>query len=210
MRDTLIPSSCRKPKNNSSSRAASGLKVLQLLERQPSALHRVDVICRIVGVGPALSARKRMCASPETQIRFPPPVLQVVPRFESWLGPVGNLVMVVSRYSRKRSVPIRKIPPSHLARERHPHCNVSRPSTARYPSRLFSSTSRMYTEICSGASASETAERVVPTFAGLQWQTGNQIEANVHDAGTSQNRHSAIDIGLPVDTARGGQLLIRK
>src|SRR5882724_5892669 len=65
-----------------------GRQPLPLLHRQPSALHRAHVRRRVMRIRPSLRPRKRMRPRPKSQIRLPPPILQIVLRFESRLRPI--------------------------------------------------------------------------------------------------------------------------
>src|SRR5215472_6557919 len=59
------------------------------------ALHRIgrlDVFARGLGVSPARGAIEGMRIGAEPDIRFAPPVLQVVQRFETGSGEIGDLV----------------------------------------------------------------------------------------------------------------------
>src|SRR5579859_191173 len=86
-------------------------KPLKLFHRQSSRGHRRNIPRRIVRVSPSLRPGKRVRPGPKPQISLPPPILQVMPRSKSRLGPIRYLVMLIARSP--------QLPASRLIKLRH-------------------------------------------------------------------------------------------
>ena len=141
IRARSIPSNCRNPRNNSSSSALSAVSFSMLLDRQSPALHRLHILRRVMRIRPSLRPRKRMRPRPKSQIRLPPPILQIVLRFKSRLRPIRNFVMVIPRRPQLRLRRLIKLRHLIFARHRPRAIPPARRCSNSLPSRLPSSIS---------------------------------------------------------------------
>ncbi len=82
-----IPASCRNPRNSSSSSAWPCVTVSSCSTGKRPLQDGIRVGGRIVRIGPALRAVKRMRARAKPEIGFAPPIFQVVARFETRQAP---------------------------------------------------------------------------------------------------------------------------
>src|ERR1700674_64944 len=183
--------------------------LLQLLDQHSPTLQRAHISRRIVRVRPSLRPRKRMRSRAKSQVRLPPPVFQIVPRFEPRLSPIRNFVVVISHPGQKflrRFIKIR-----HLIFARQRPGAVSCPVLQHFPSQpaSFINLQQVNRHVLRRKRA-QFLERLPPAFFRLVRQTRNQIEADVSNSRLAQDRDSPINIRAPVQAPRRRQLFVRK
>src|ERR1700722_2832631 len=178
-------------------------------DRAFSFCYRSHVRSCVVAVGPALRTGKGMRPSAEPEVRLPPPILEIVPRRKSRLGPIGDFVLEITggfqfclsqfiklghlffRWNLPGAVPRSALQnfqsqPAPLVNFHHINGNVFRPKR------------------------DGLAKRLPPRDMCLLWKSSDKIETDVANPGSTKNRHSAINIFPPMHAARGLQLLIHK
>src|SRR5580693_8603266 len=151
---------------------------LHLLRRQSPVHNRPYVRRRIVRVRPPLRPRKRMRPRPKSQISFPPPILQIVPRLGPRLRPIRNLIMVITQVSQKRASRFIKL--RHDVIAWHSPRAVPRPTLQNLqpqPAPLVHL--QQINRNMLRRELSQLPERLLPTLRRLIWQPGNQVKTNI-------------------------------
>ncbi len=150
-----------------------------------------------------------MCPRPKPQVRFAPPVFQVMLRFKSRLRPIGNFVVMISR-SLQRFL-------RHLVKLRHFifawHC-----SRAVLPAALQQFLSQAAPIInlqqidrnMHRRQPRQFLQRLPPALLRLVRQPRYQIKTNIPNPRLAKHRHRTVNIRPPVHPPRRHQFLIHK
>src|SRR6266581_1070927 len=134
-----------------------------------------------------------MRSRPKSQVRFPPPVFQVVPRFKSRLRPVRNLVVMIPRRPQRFLRHLIKL--RHLIFARHRSGAVLPPALQQLlaePAALINL--QQIDRNVLRPHRRQFFQRSPPAFLRLVRQPCNQIKADIPYPRLAQNRHRPINV----------------
>src|SRR5712692_8840515 len=180
-----------------------------LLHRHSPTLHLIHITRRIVRIRPPLGPRKRMRPRPKSQVRLPPPVFQIVPRFKSWLRPIRNLIVMIPR--RPQGFLRHLIKLRHLIFARHRPRVVPPPTLQQLfaqpaPPIPLPHVNRNMLR----CQPTQFIQRLPPTLLSLVRQSRDQIKTDVSNPRLAQNRHRPVNIPPPMHPPRRHKFLVRK
>src|ERR1700675_4951154 len=143
-----------------------------------------------------------MRAGTETEIRFAAPVLQIVARTAARQTPIGNFVVLVARGRETRAGGFVGIGDGIVRRDRFRA--VARASRERFLAEAAAFVNFEHVDgNVLGADSQELAEGLLPRRTRLVREPGDEVHADVVEAGSTENARGFEDVGAAVHATGG-------